>query len=141
MPHELQINWQDPKELEQKALDETGYGSPIRNWVVTTEGDEEGRSPENLGVFYGHVAEIAFHLAKKCGYSLCFRPFIGPHAEIRNVLNAVKKKVNISFDANAPAWLSGSHPNFVKIAKWFDVEGVSVKECNYYGAVTLEYTG
>lgn len=48
------------------------YASPVGWWKVTTEGDCEGRTTTQLGEYYGHVAEIAFHLADKCYYKLTF---------------------------------------------------------------------
>lgn len=47
----------------------TNYGT----FEVTTEGDCEGRSIRNLGTYTGYIDEIAFALADKCYYTLCFK--------------------------------------------------------------------
>lgn len=47
-------------------------GKAYGYWAVTTEGDVEGRTVRNLGVYFGYVDEIAFHLADKCYYVLKF---------------------------------------------------------------------
>lgn len=43
-------------------------------YKVTTEGDCEGRSTNNLGIWHGAIADIAFHLADRMFYSLNFEP-------------------------------------------------------------------
>jgi hypothetical protein len=47
-------------------------------WVVTTEGDCEGRSTRNLGIYNGVVEEIALHLADKVEYQLNFSEYKSP---------------------------------------------------------------
>ena len=42
-------------------------------WEVSTEGDVEGRSTRNLGIYEGHVDDIAFALADKAYYKLYFQ--------------------------------------------------------------------
>ena len=49
------------------------YNNTYGLWQVTTEGDCEGRSVCNLGVYEGNIDEIAFALADKCCYCLNFR--------------------------------------------------------------------
>ena len=36
------------------------YKNPYGIWIVTTEGDCEGRSTRHLGVFQGYIDDIAF---------------------------------------------------------------------------------
>lgn len=43
-------------------------------YKVTTEGDCEGRSRRDLGIWEGNISNIAFHLADKMVYSLTFEP-------------------------------------------------------------------
>ncbi len=50
-----------------KSVDPT-YGV----WIVSTEADCEGRSAKRLGIYEGHIDEIALHLADKAMYSLFF---------------------------------------------------------------------
>lgn len=44
-------------------------------WSVSTEGDDEGRSTKNLGLYRGSIENIAFHLADKCYYQLYIKPY------------------------------------------------------------------
>ena len=48
------------------------YLNPFGTWVVTTEGDVEGRTVNHLGTFMGYIDEIALSLADKCYYGLKF---------------------------------------------------------------------
>lgn len=48
-----------------KYAKENTLGSPIGEWKVTTEGDCEGRMVKDLGVFKGHIVDIALKLAKR----------------------------------------------------------------------------
>lgn len=52
----------------------TGYESPVGWWEVTGVFGDEADSREVIGTHYGHVAEIAFHLANKTGWELIFKP-------------------------------------------------------------------
>lgn len=45
-------------------------------WKVTTEGDCEGRSTRNLGVYRGNPVNIAFLLADKVAYTLQFEEIV-----------------------------------------------------------------
>ena len=62
-------------------------------WNVTTEGDCEGRTMKNLGVWEGYVDEIAFELADKCFYKLYFKP-----TQINKPNQIKRKDVCISID-------------------------------------------
>jgi hypothetical protein len=42
-------------------------------YQVTTEGDCEGRSVSNLGIWEGDIVDIALGLANRCAYSLTFK--------------------------------------------------------------------
>lgn len=74
----------------------TNYGT----FEVTTEGDCEGRSTRNLGIHTGYIDEIAFALADKCYYTLCFK-LVEPTS-----LDLTPKKdtVKISLDIDSGAW-------------------------------------
>lgn len=48
--------------------------SPVGNWEVTTEGFKSGRTDENLGVYSGHILDIALALADRACHRLYFRP-------------------------------------------------------------------
>ena len=42
-------------------------------YQVTTEGDCEGRTTSNLGIWEGDIVDIALGLADRCAYSLTFK--------------------------------------------------------------------
>ena len=122
----------------QKKLEKVSqWANPIGWWSVTTEGDVEGHTITALGQFYGHIAEIAFSLAGKSCYSLNFNKVKGmcdPPGVVTYV--AQKRKVNISF-LGGPFSSNLITTQKGMLAKWMDAEGVQVKDCNYYSAVTL----
>ena len=62
-------------EVAEKYKDIYGY------WIVTTEGDCEGRTTKTLGTFKGYIDDIALSLANKCYYSLCFTKIKEPTEE------------------------------------------------------------
>lgn len=47
--------------------------NPIGTWEVTTENDCEGRTTKTLGVYEGHVVDIARNLGPQAYYGLTFR--------------------------------------------------------------------
>lgn len=46
-------------------------------WEVTTEGDCEGRTTRELGIYQGNISDIAVYLKDKVGYTLRFKRFRG----------------------------------------------------------------
>ena len=50
------------------------YRKADRVWTVTTEGDCEGRSVRKLGIYKGHLTDIAAFLSDKVYYALQFEP-------------------------------------------------------------------
>jgi hypothetical protein len=117
------------------------YKSPVGIWKVTTEGDCEGRSTEDLGVHEGHIVDIAFRLSGHALYGLSFSPAKPedtlPHKTPRN-------KVNISLGINSGTWGRDMTKDEAAdaIALFLDAEqsetaGVKVETCNYYACVTL----
>jgi hypothetical protein len=112
--------------------------SPVGWWKVTTEGDVEGRSTDQLGTHYGHVVEIAMSLPRGGCYSLRFEKakepsgVYGSPEDHHKDRQAVRNSANISLDT------IGSYKGGEKeIAKWLDCDEVVVKPCNYCGAYTI----
>ncbi|MCM1121179.1 MAG: hypothetical protein NC416_01210 [Eubacterium sp.] len=105
----------------------TNYGT----FKVTTEGDCEGRSIRYLGTYTGYIDEIAFALADKCYYSLCFK-LANPEK-----LDMTPKcdSVNITLDINSGTWDMKSDERvsyFKELLKDRDVEvlpGTSYVSC------------
>ncbi len=108
------------------------YNSAYGLWRVTTEGDCEGRSVRDLGVHSGYLDEIAFALADKCYYSLCFKLVEPLQLDVPQ-----RSKVNIMLDIDSGTWdmQGGQRINFV--ANLLKDRDVSVKPCNYYSSVEL----
>ena len=111
--------------------------SPVGWWKVTTEGDCEGRSTDQLGMHYGHVVEIAMSLPSGYSYSYRFEKAKNMNGDfnipnIPDEYQAVRKEANISLD---PISYKGGEK---EIAKWLDCDEVEVKPCNYYGAYTIK---
>ena len=107
----------------------TNYGT----FNVTTEGDCEGRSIKNLGTYTGYIDEIAFALADKCCYTLCFK--LVDHTS----LDLIPKKdtVKISVDIDSGAWdlnIADAKDYFKKFFAKRDVEVVST---HGYGSCTI----
>lgn len=124
------------KPKEQKKLDKFNeWANPVGWWNVTTEGDVEGRTTRRLGAHYGHIADIALTLADQTCYSLQFEPaqVIEPGIEVKR--KATSRSANISFRGGP---LSGRDPNTKDVYLWMNIHGINVKDCNYYGAITIE---
>jgi len=113
--------------MNKKAY--TNYGT----FRVTTEGDCEGRSVMDLGVYTGYIDEIAFALADKCYYTLHFK-LVEP-----TPLDMTPKKdtVKISLDVDSGTWdLKGSDAmNYFK--KFFANREVEVVDVCGYGACEI----
>lgn len=108
------------------------YNNAYGLWRVTTEGDCEGRSVRDLGVHSGYLDEIAFALADKCYYSLCFKLVEPLQLDVPQ-----RSKVNIMLDIDSGTWdMQGSQRiNFV--ANLLKDRDVSVNPCSYYASVEL----
>lgn len=81
-------------------ITEKDYTNPYGTWQVTTEGDCEGRSTRNLGVYVGYLDDIAFALADKCFYSLRFTKIC---TEIP-VPESARENVSVSLDIKSNTW-------------------------------------
>jgi len=114
--------------------DEEKYLNPVGYWEVTTDGDCEGRSQRHLGTWYGHWVDIAFHLADRQFYQLKFEKIERPE-----VYDPVKTEVNVMFNIDSGTW-GMNRPQRIKFfteALGDMADKVIVKDCNYYGSVTL----
>lgn len=98
-----------------------------RYWSVSTEGDCEGHTTRQLGVYYGHIDEVALHLADKQYYSLSFAPLPDPQDII---LTVTRKSACISLSA-------GSREELVSYLKDRPVE---IRNSNQYKTVTIYST-
>ena len=117
--------------------------SPIGAWMVTTEGDEEGRTTRQLGVWYGHIVDIAKMLAKRRYYSLRFQAVESPP-----VVTGDKETgagiVQISLDISSGTW-DMSRDDRVRAFKELLGKGVTLtpwdcRDGDYYASVKLIYS-
>jgi len=127
---------------------EFGNWNPIGVWKVTTEGDVEGYTLRDLGVFDGHVVDIAAHLALRSYYKLSFlgkdkrKP--APQTSIP-LAKGDERVVHIDMGIDSGTWFLsdldrvGSIENFLnqKAAKM----RYSVEPSPYFGAVILRIQG
>lgn len=72
------------------------FMTPNALWQVTTEGDCEGRSTRNLGIYRGNWYDIALHLADKCCYSLNFK--LIDESKFTLPKTYTRDKVDVSFN-------------------------------------------
>lgn len=71
--------------------------SPIGLWKVTTEGDCEGRTVRNLGMYKGHILDIAAELASSTMYVLNFKKMSYSYIEPAPVKKSVKTAITFDF--------------------------------------------
>ncbi len=108
--------------------DYSSYGE----WIVTTEGDVEGRSTQNLGVHEGYVDEIALSLANRSYYILNFRR---TNTKILKNVSPTKDKTNIKVEGMTDS--SDRKYRVEEYKKFFAGRDIFVTECNYYASVTI----
>lgn len=113
------------------------YKNPVGVWEVTTEGDCGGRSTKNLGIWKGHVAEIAFYLADKCYYKLEFKSMKGKRTIGKNIpekIETTRKSVWISFSIESKTWDMKPEVRASWVADFLDAKD-QIDVFDYYGGV------
>ena len=107
----------------------TNYGT----FKVTTEGDCEGKSIRDLGVYTGYIDEIAFALADKCFYTLCFA-LVEP-----TTLDLTPKKdtVKISLNIDSGVWDFNGADAMDYFKDFFANRDVEVISTHGYGSCTI----
>lgn len=111
------------------------YNNIYGLWNVTTEGDCEGRSVCNLGVYEGNIDEIAFALADKCYYCLNFRA-VSPKNYTLD-MTPKSKTVDIQLDIGSGTWDMDKGTRVVEVGNLMKNRPVDVIESNFYGCVRL----
>ena len=115
----------------KKRVEYTNYGT----YKVTTEADCEGRTTRDLGTYTGYIDEIAFALADKCYYNLCF------HKVEPEVLDMTPKKdtVTISLDIDSGTWdLKNGNGEALRFFKnFFADKDLKVVSTSGYGSCTI----
>jgi len=141
LENELARRKQEPEKAKPRPLSASWPKSPIGRWKVTTEGDCEGRTTKNLGTYDGHVADIAFRLGDRSGYTLRFEP-ANQLPELPE-LKEKTKKVCISLGIDSGTWDCSKGVMEESIGVWLassPSKDVNFKAslCNYFAGVTLE---
>lgn len=111
--------------MPQLNLPTSTYGL----WRVKTEGDEEGRTMQNLGDWEGHIDDIALHLANKVYYSLHFTPIAPRSTELKPTAKQVEVTLNIS----TGTWDLNSEERALLIKQWLAANNRQVTAINGRG--------
>lgn len=122
--------------LTEKEKKRLSYTNPYGLWKVTTEGDCEGRSSRNLGIFEGYLDDIAFYLADKAYYTLEFEKIDILRISHKNV-NAERSEVNVSLDISSGTWGMSSEERVLEFKKLLSERHVRVTEGDTYASVKL----
>lgn len=108
--------------------------SAFGKWSITTEGDVEGRTIRDLGVYEGFIDEIALRLGDEAYYSLRFSPF---KEKPQPPLSEKCTSVSVTLDIDTGTWdMKGPQ----RVAYFRDLlagRPVIVKEGAYYASVVL----
>lgn len=124
------------KEAKKRAR-KLDHLSPVGAWNVTTEGDCEGTSVRNLGVYQGHIVDIARALAHNSMYGLRFSPAKTPP----NTDSGKPVKVNISLDIDSETWDMDGDSRKMAFRRFLGKEesnaSYEVEEGKYYACVAL----
>ena len=99
------------------------YKNPIGWWNVKNQ-ISDGGFCEDIGEYYGHVVEIAFHLSDRATYWLEFTKLDKDAPKVYPVYTAKQKTVNIKFNDEAYPPLDKDEKNkfYKKCLKCRDVK-------------------
>lgn len=113
------------------------YKSPKGLWEVTTEGDCEGKTTLHLGVYKGHVVDIALRLANKSYYGLHFKPA----EEIPE--EPTRESVHISLGYDSGVSKIEKNSRLKKVDEWMRKEDsrfdYQLKNSNYHTSFVISY--
>lgn len=131
------------EQLEKQKENQIIYSNPLGVWKVTTEGDVEGRSTEQLGTYAGYLDFIAYQLADKAYYSLEFtklspQPYIQP-IKARPITGEVEVHVQLNIESGTwgPSKEEEEHRYKFFLYMLKDREHVSIRKGQYYSSVRL----
>lgn len=113
------------------------YNDPYGLWIVTTEGDEEGRTTRQLGSYEGYLDEIAQKLASEAYYSLCFRKAQElPH---KDNPKEYPKAVSVQLDIGSGTWDMDGKDRAATIANLLKDRPVVVTTGRYYASTIFKF--
>jgi len=114
------------------------YDKTYGVWKITTEGDCEGRTVKHLGIYRGHIDEIARSLANTGGgYSLQFSA-----VDIQeNHPPARVEKVSVSLDIESRTWDYKAEERANVVGKMFKENNrpVTITPGQYYASFIINY--
>ena len=143
----LQVEIEKRKNIPQvKPLREGWPDSPIGRWKVTTEGDCEGRSTKTLGIFEGHIVDIALALKARTFYSLQFEPSDTQKSLDINIVSG--DEVSVVLNINSGTWPTdmNNKDRADSVNSWLKREKPNycpefqVLDNNYYASVKIVAT-
>ena len=116
------------------------WKSPVGCWEVTTEGDVEGRTVKKLGLWSGHIVDIAFALAPQSSYKLTFQHALDGNPVTS--LNPKTKEVHIALSIESGTWNLKSIERTRWLQRFLRVDQPKMQTCevwdsNFYAAVKL----
>ena len=111
------------------------YLDPNGIWMVTTEGDCEGRSQRSLGVYKGRIDEIAFALSSSACYTLTFKKIV-PNLIPASASRKTEDKVVVNLDDFSWGELSNAERRTVFAELTRDTD-ILVGDAQFYKSVTL----
>lgn len=95
-------------------------------WNVHTEGDIEGKSIRDLGIFFGSIEDIAFRLRGTATFTLSFSELKIDYPKLTEA-----QSNNNSVIIN----VEGLTKNNLK--RQAEECGINIKDCNYYNSIKL----
>jgi len=122
----------------------TKYLNPFGVWKVSTEGDEEGRTTKELGVYVGYLDFIAYFLYGEALYKLKFKklkdtPLVQPLERRVNITGLVE--VHVQLDIESDTWGSLDYEKESRLLFFKSMlqsrRHVKVEPSNYYSCVKL----
>jgi len=106
-----------------------------RKWHITTEGDVEGKTITDLGVYEGYLDEIAFRLGSRSYYSLRFSPWKEiPEPPLEKALSSI----SVSVDIDSGTWDMSPEQRVAWFRNLLRGRNVGVEAGQSYASVILQ---
>jgi hypothetical protein len=123
------------KKIEPEIKINEHYLEPYGLWKVTTEGDCEGRTIKNIGVYKGFIDEIALYLADQSCYSLKFKKL---KQESMIIGAKTMRAVNVVLDIDSKTWDLNAEERVNCLSKVLSKRPVKISKSNYYASFLIE---